>query len=248
MQAVSVRGILREIEAGGIGKTQTRRLLSIRGHRSFSEFGRSDTPGYDWHFRDAEMRWHDLRHCELLRSLAYQKGDHLYVREHWRVSKRYDATPPRDLAPRSMTVMFEAGGSIANQDSRNDWRPSDWHTEPHGEIPDWMGRFRHRMHLPRWASRITLIVAEVRVQRLHDISETDAIAEGIEPMEDGRYSNGGLFRNYVGPGSGIPPIDSYRTMWESIHGVATWEANPWVAVTQFEPVLANVHSLSVMTE
>ena len=53
-------------------KSQTRRVLSIRGHKTFKVFGRSDTPGYDWQFRDAEMRWHDLRHFAV--SLWIEQG------------------------------------------------------------------------------------------------------------------------------------------------------------------------------
>ena len=42
-------------------KTQTPRMLTLRGHKTFSQFGPTDTPGYDWQFRDVAMRWHDLR-------------------------------------------------------------------------------------------------------------------------------------------------------------------------------------------
>lgn len=58
-------------------KTQTRRVVKIADHKTFSEFGPSDTTGYDWHFRDAEMRWHDLRHSELLKRLPYTPSDRL---------------------------------------------------------------------------------------------------------------------------------------------------------------------------
>ena len=84
-----VAGIEREIERPGTGKTETRRGLNISGHRSFTEFGVSDTPGYDWHFRDSEKRWHDLRDHELKVRLPWQVGDKLWVREsyyqygHW---------------------------------------------------------------------------------------------------------------------------------------------------------------------
>lgn len=60
-------------------KTQTRRLLTLRGHRQFSEFGPSDTPGYDWHFRRGDGCWCD--HTGENLPLPYAPGDRLYVRE-----------------------------------------------------------------------------------------------------------------------------------------------------------------------
>src|SRR3546814_10006548 len=62
-------------------KTQTRRMLSIGGHKEFSEFGPSDTPGYDWHFRRADACWCDFRHSELLARLRWHAGDRLWVKE-----------------------------------------------------------------------------------------------------------------------------------------------------------------------
>src|SRR3546814_16853672 len=62
-------------------KTQTRRMLSIGGHKEFSEFGPSDTPGYDWHFRRADACWCDFRHSELLARLRWHAGDRLWVKD-----------------------------------------------------------------------------------------------------------------------------------------------------------------------
>ncbi|NKC02468.1 hypothetical protein HED55_00770 [Ochrobactrum haematophilum] len=107
-----------------------------------------------------------------------QSATGFYVREAWRVSRMHDQVAPRDLKPRTMTVFFEAGGSIANQDAPGDWKPAVW--PEIGERPDWAGKFRQAMHMPRWASRITLEVTGVKVERLQDCSREDAIAEGIE--------------------------------------------------------------------
>ncbi len=145
--AAMVQAILREIENPGTGKTQTRRGLVLRGYSKFTSFGRSDTRGYDWHLRDWEMRWHDLEHARLLSLLPYKVGDRLYVREAWRVSDRWDSTRPRDLKPRSMTVFFEAGGSICNQEARDDWRPSSWPEQ--GFAPNWGGKLRPPMFMPQ---------------------------------------------------------------------------------------------------
>jgi hypothetical protein len=89
--------------------------------------------------------------------------------------------------------------------------------------------------MPRWASRITLEVTEVRVQRLQDISGPDCIAEGIErqlPNKFKNYSDGkyldGIKLNYA--------EESYRTLWESINGGGSWDANPYVWAVSFRKV------------
>jgi hypothetical protein len=87
------------------------------------------------------------------------------------------------------------------------------------------------IHMPRWASRITLEVTGVRVERLQGISEADAIAEGVEQSPDGK------FPNYLSPsGYAGNSVSSYRTLWESINGPGSWAANPWVWVVEFKGV------------
>lgn len=86
------------------------------------------------------------------------------------------------------------------------------------------------IHMPRWASRITLEVTEVRVQRLQAISEADAEAEGVQP----RFADGWPSREHIG---------GFYSIWASIHGLhgpGSWEANPWVAALTFK--LANKES------
>ena len=90
--------------------------------------------------------------------------------------------------------------------------------------------------MPKWAARIWLEITGVRVERLQDISEKDAIAEGIERTED--FFGCPCWRDYSEPegldASVCPddPIGSFQTLWESIGG--DWDANPWVWVVDFK--------------
>ena len=97
------------------------------------------------------------------------------------------------------------------------------------------------IHMPRWASRILLEIVSVRVERLQAISEADALAEGVERVE-----NSGYFRRYPAPASFKDcvwtPRASYRSLWEQINGAGSWDANPWVWVVVFkvvQPTTAN---------
>lgn len=114
----------------------------------------------------------------------------------------------------------------------------------HGEMGDW-GRKRYRADLgddakephglhwrpsifcTRNASRITLEITSVRVERLNDISEADAKAEGAEIQKE---TPGGWI--ICGPRIGSYK-EGYRWLWESINGAGSWDANPWVWVIEF---------------
>lgn len=99
------------------------------------------------------------------------------------------------------------------------------------------------IHMPRWASRILLEIVNVRVERLNNISEVDAIAEGIIENEGMRPTDPRLqrfWRDYRLSGDGTfcvrDPIASYRSLWESINGPGSWGTNPWVWVVEFKRV------------
>ena len=96
-------------------------------------------------------------------------------------------------------------------------------------------RWRSPIHMPRWASRITLEITGVRVERLQDISEADAVASGIE-----REPGTAHWKQYDrSPGSWRyweSAVQSYRTLYESIYGPDSWSANPWVEVCEFKRV------------
>jgi hypothetical protein len=127
-------------------------------------------------------------------------GDTLWVREAWRAWSQYDDWPPSRLPP-GVDVQYIADASAP-----------------------WASRYRSPRFMPRWASRLTLEIKSVHVERLQDISEDDARAEG-----------------WPGPitETGFPiasPLAWFANVWTSINGAGAWEANPWVWVISFERV------------
>jgi hypothetical protein len=142
-----------------------------------------------------------------------QPGDRLWVREHWCASSAHDSLPPRDI-PAGDAVEY-----LADSPTRV-----------------LTGKARRAFHMPRWASRITLEVTGVRVERLQDISEADAMAEGGVEALKGWWSHEGLDWNSPGPNKrfGGTAIDSYRILWEQINGPGSWDANPWVWCVGFK--------------
>lgn len=105
-------------------------------------------------------------------------------------------------------------------------------------------KWRPSIFMPRWASRITLEIVSVRVERLQHISEEDAIAEGVEPLRKLAPQMPHHWKSYRLSGDGTfceaTAWDSYRTLWESINGNGSWAANPWVWVVEFKRVESEV--------
>jgi hypothetical protein len=156
-----------------------------------------------------------------------QPGDRLWVREAWRSLANYD-----DLAPCEMggeePIRYEADGAHQT-----------WGYPGISRI----GRLRASMHMPRWASRLTLVVRDVRVQRLHDISEDDARAEGayVAPRS-GRVAD-----DYVTMAIGGVWFASargwYADLWDRINGDGSWAANPWIAAYTFTVHQQNIDAM-----
>jgi len=142
-------------------------------------------------------------------------GDRLWVREAYRFDRQFDALTPRRVPPGSPFFM-EA--SLA-----------DWLGGPHDGEP---GKLRPSMFMPRWASRITLEVTEVRVERLQDISEADALAEGVWTGQPEMLAAGA-------GGMNLNHRSAYASLWEQINGPASWDANPWVWAISFKRVHEN---------
>lgn len=133
-----------------------------------------------------------------------QPGDLLWVRENgWEAP---------DLSPRDL------------REGADTWPAYEYDTEPlmcweNGELKKLGWKRRPSIHMPRWASRITLEVTGVRVERLQDISRGDAMAEGCP------------FPNMA---QGDDPRKWYADLWHSINGPDSWILNPWVWVVEFK--------------
>lgn len=100
------------------------------------------------------------------------------------------------------------------------------------------------IHMPRWASRLTLIVTAVKTERLQDITEADARAEGCGLYVPG---HGWITRDELRADPGYSNFLAARMgfslIWEMLYGRDSWESNPWVVAISFRPVLANIDSL-----
>jgi hypothetical protein len=139
--------------------------------------------------------------------------DRLWVRENWRARLDEDHLAPRDLEPRK--PWYCATGSVYGDE------------QPSG-CAGGVGRLRPAMFMPRWASRGLDEIVEVRVQRLQEISEGDAEAEGID-------LNG--FRSNTEGIAGREHVIEYAKLWDSINGKrAPWEANAWVWAISFRVI------------
>jgi hypothetical protein len=214
MSAPMVRAILDG------SKTQTRRII-----KADWMFG-PDAQGYlkaDDIMRFAPMTGHATEVCPL-----GQPGDRLWVKEtHWRFGRwqRNGLTNTRKQRWRfraqnsgAASVCYEPPHIIPNRTSQG------WHKRP-------------SIFMPRWASRITLEITGVRVERLQDISEEDARTEGCEPLDASwECSIAERVEHQYDEGSHHKYKNGYHKLWESIHGKGSWERdkNKWVWVLEFK--------------
>ena len=154
---------------------------------------------------------------DMLAPPRFAIGDRLWVKETWRTHRSWDDHKPSDVIPCSR-LWYEADGR---------------------DNCDQHGKARVSIHMPRWASRLTLTVTDVRVERLQDISEADAIAEGCSPLSHpmGRTD---LLWHEIGPEQWQAPTRWYRNLWDSINGPGAWDANPWVVAVSFDVREGNI--------
>ena len=186
-----------------------------------------------------------------------RKGDRLWVRETW-------ASPDQDKSKQGRVAYDADGvcgcwcghgedrsfmyhGRILQASGFSECFPKSGSTTfglgkytdvQSGEYPSYKYGWRPSIHMPRWASRLTLELTEVRVERLQDITEADARAEGIQvlPMQSSDdpsawwQSSPGVHQDRTARGSFIQ-------LWDSINAKKhPWESNPWVWVESFRKV------------
>lgn len=155
---------------------------------------------------------------------GYAVGDRIYVRETFSGPHACRDLPPRDW-PKDSPIWHWADGNP--------------------EAGDWT-RPKPGIHMPRWASRMTLMVTGVDVDRLGLISRADAEAEGVEPYA-GLDPDCGGFKNYAtgsADGRWLDPISSFRTLWDSLNADrAPWASNPWVCAVTFTLHHCNIDSM-----
>lgn len=177
--------------------------------------------GYSWippsgripHWRPAGPVWavRELMGREPeLRCPYGAPGDRLWVRETWALE---------DCGEDGKRVVWQADRAAAWAMPRSEL--GETYYLPSDHAPD---RWRPSIHMPRWASRLTLEVTDVRVERLQAVSADDAVDEGINPS------------TVPGVGSDASIIAAFHQFWDSINGErpgCSWEANPYVWVVSF---------------
>lgn len=187
--------MVRAILAGT--KTQTRRTVKRVSSDCVGFFDDGDG---EWAQRFMDERGNPHLKAWRDRCPYGQTGDRLWVRETW-------------LHIEGGCIYDAAGGLMDSHDPETIYR---------ADRPHYPGPWKPAIHMPRWASRITLEVTGVRVERLHEISEADAIAEGVN---NSLHLPGGRFAR-----------ENFAHLWWTINGDGSWEANPWVWVVEFRRV------------
>ncbi|SHE77621.1 hypothetical protein SAMN05444339_10229 [Loktanella atrilutea] len=216
--------LLREIAAPGTGKTQTRRVLRAADpSEDLAEGYRDVSPPYVAY---GGACWEDDQTGAVYRfARSPGVGDRLWVREAWTTREGLDKTPPRDISPdQSIGYLVDGKGP-------------------------WLGKYRPPMFMPRWASRITLTVTDVRVQRVQEISPEDAAAEGVD-----RRSR--KVRQFWLFGADQERRDrlyldackwEFEELWDSLNESRGfgWQANPWVVAVTFTPAMGNIDQVEL---
>jgi hypothetical protein len=174
-------------------KTQTRRVVKSEN---------MDGRGLRW--CNGWETWHGRQ----VKCPYGQPGDRLWAQEAFRYY--FDADDLMDC------IQYRADNTLRKPDALL----SEDEGLRYSDMCDAESPWRSPIHMPRWASRITLEVVSVRVERLQEISREDCIAEGIQHTFKG-YEISGLQHEYA-------------ALWESINGKGSWDANPWVWVVAFK--------------
>lgn len=231
-------------------KTQTRRIMKIQPPDSDFQLAttlcttgkKSDKGKHHWVKLTANgisILESDDRHFP---SPYGYEGDRLWVRETIKTllhCKGYDngidESGGHDFAEGVATIQYMADGEIKTFD--------DLDAVADEQAAKGMGKCIPSILMPRWASRITLKITGVRVERLNDISEEDAEAEGIAPNcslnSHDNCNHEGEWVHYGRGADDFPAFsakESFQSLWESMYGKGSWDANPWVWAIDFKVI------------
>ena len=183
-------------------KSQTRRVLKPQ-HGPFDALFSEDGKWWDGDPETGEVHsyW----------NVPFAVGDRLWVREAWSGEHWLSETPPSERL------------LLGNPSRLVSLIPETWYWADGGPSCGEWERPRPSIHMPRWASRLTLIVTDVRVQRLQEIDEADAVAEGCH----GFVSADGE--------DGASPREDLQDLWDSLNAKRGfgWDTNPWVCAVTF---------------
>jgi hypothetical protein len=213
-------------------KTQTRRVCKPAEAAALSRVVACG----DGHFGDEEG-------AVRFASPYGRPGDRLWVREtfvaYGRWKTRYNARKQRDeWYFVDMTVECDRAYRYAADN------PEVPQAKGRSAVPGWHAR--PALFMPRAVSRILLEIVSVRVERLQDIGEADALAEGIRSLRTKEWDREHFpaWRKHFDdacargekPPVGPLPSESSRALWEGINGAGSWDTNPWVWVVEFKRV------------
>jgi hypothetical protein len=211
------------------GKTQTRRVLKPQ---PFPVGG----PFYRPHPLVRPCEWYSVSAAGFvanIQTVAFAPGDRLWVREAWRSQQHFDGKSPAEICAEFQGEYGAAScPAFYEADKRCDGHSVYlWQQSP-------PGRLRASMHMPRCASRLTLIVTAVRVQRLQEISTDDCVAEGIDRTWLPGTSSVALMAQGTAKAA-------YRTLWDSLNAKRGygWDANPWVVALTFTVHRSNIDEM-----
>lgn len=193
--------------------------------------------------KDEECFWKDgfplvINGLKPLPQRYGEPGDRLWVKEGWRTGSKLDSYSPSIIGQRCFEAGYKQPGAPILYEA--DGQVRRWGDSDEQDFGPW-GRARTNRFMPRWASRITLEITGVRVERVQEITEAGAKAEGAEaqPMCDvwlGDNSDPGYVtpcRHYLSYREG------FKELWDSIYRKTfPWESNPWVWVVEFRRIQA----------
>lgn len=220
-------------------KTQTRLIIKLPHNNPLGVWEATTFGGPGTYTKDGQPYperaaiWHTRTGTTIVP--PYAVGDLLWVREAcalWMNPEGKVVLPPDGEGPAYRASMTDAEWRALRHDQRvmagiacgaTDRSTGNWAVRP-------------SIHMPRWASRITLEVTAVKVERLQEISEQDAKAEGIFEFAGGLGIYGYDKKGTPGPHCCDTARDTFACLWSSIHGPGSWDANPWVVAISFEKV------------